>query len=264
MKTLMRSKLIPSLASPLLDQRQYANRILSIQPASLIAYWPLWEAAGLTAYDRSSRANNATYASSGITYGQPGIGDSRTAITLDGNNTYVNIDTVVNTFDDDWNGNLFSMVAWGKVDAAARWTDATSYRYLEHFRATDATYYAVMGKSQTNHQLEWRRRSGGAIVSYTHTFSPSGPTGWFCMGMTHDQGVPYLRFYLWDSLSGFRLLSTSNSASLTDWGANPPVTGATVLGAGSLTLQEWIGSLAHCAVWSTALTTVEMQTAMTP
>lgn len=243
----------------------YTQQINGVAPAQLIAHWALDEAAGPTAVDQSGRANNATYAAAGITYGGAGMGDGKAAIALNGSDTYVNVQTSVITFDTDWNGNLFSMIAWGKVDGASRWTDATTFRYLMHIRAADTTYYAVLGKNTTDNQLEWRRRSGGVIVSNTYAFSPAGPTDWFCMGMTHDQSVPRLSFYLWDSAGGWRKLAVSNSANLTDWGNNPPAEGSTVLGAGSLTLQEWIGSLAHCAVWAgVELSDAQMQAIMTP
>lgn len=243
----------------------YTQKLNGVDFSHLIAHWALSESAGPTATDQSTKANNATYASAGITYGATGIGDGKTAITLNGSDTYVNIPTSVVTFDTDWTGNLFSMIAWGKVDGASRWTDASTFRYLMHIRAVDTTYYAVLGKNQTDNQLEWRRRTGGVIVSNTYTFSPAGPTDYFCMGMTCDQSVPRLSFYLWDSTNGFRKLAVSNSANLTDWGNNPPAEGSTVLGAGSLTLQEWIGSLAHCAVWANVeLSDAQMQVAMTP
>lgn len=251
------------VVSGFLGPAMYDDRLRAIAPASLIAHWGLNDASGPSAIDDSGRANHGVYAASGITYGAAGIGDGQTGITLSGSDTYVNIPTATITFDTDWNGNAFSMVAWGKVDGAARWTDGSTFRYLMHIRANDATYYAVLGKNQTNHQLEWRRRSGGAIVSTTYTFSPSGPLDWFCMGMTCQQSTPALSFYLNDSVGGWRKLSTSNSASLTTWGNNPPIEGASVLGAGSLTLQEWIGGLAHGAVWNTVLTDDQMRQAMT-
>ena len=241
----------------------YTEKIASIKPSNLILHLPLNESSGLVANDISGRESHGAYASSGITYGVGGIGDGQTGVAFDGNDTYINIDSVTRPFDTDWNGNLFSMVAWGKVDGSGRWSDATTYRYMQHIRAADATYYAVMGKSTTDNQLEWRRRTGGVITSYKHTFSPAGPLDWFCMGMTCDQSVPELIFYLNDSVNGWRKLSTSNSAYLTDWGNNPPVTGATVMYAGSLTLQEWIGSGQHSIIWNDQLSDSEMEEAMT-
>jgi hypothetical protein len=91
--------------------------------------------------------------------------------------------------------------------------------------------------------LEWRRRTGGPIVSATYTYAPTGPLDWFCMGMTFDIATPRLRCYL-----NGQLIAESTSANLTAWGANPPTGGATVLMAGSTTLQEWIGWGANSAI----------------
>jgi hypothetical protein len=236
-------------------RQPYFRKVLSTRRSNLIAYWPLWDTAG-NATDLSPRNNYGIYRSA--TLGQAGIGDGKHGISVSGNDSGVQIDVSQITFENDWNGNLYSMIAWGRVDGAARWTDASTYRYLSHIRAADTTYYTCMGKTTTSHQIEWRRRTGGPIVSYTHTFAPSGPTGWFCMGMTHDRSAPYLRFYL----NGVRL-SESTSANLTDWGNHPPEAAVSLLYAGSLTLQEWIGGGAHCAIWNAALTDTEMKRAMT-
>lgn len=245
-----------SALSPL--SRSASDRIKGLAP---IAYWPLSDTTGGQATDLSGNSQRADYASSGITYSANGIGDGRTAITLNGTDTHVNIRTTVNTVDTLWNGNAFSMIGWGMVDSASRWTDVTAFRYLVHMRATDATYYAVLGgRNQTNNQIEWRRRAGGAIVSQTYTFA-SPPTGWFCMGMTCNQSLPELRFYLWEQSLGWLKVGTSVSAQ-TSWTGNVPVEGTSVLGAGSLTLQEWVGSLAHCALWDRTLSNDEMRVAM--
>lgn len=244
----------------------YRNRLLSIAPASLIGLWPLDEASGTAANDLSAKANHAVYGGgAGVTLAVPGIGDGNTAAEFDGNNTYVQIcRTAFTTFETDWNGNLYSLVTWGRVDDAERWLDATTYRYLAHIRAADSTYYTVTGKSQTNHQLEWRRRSGGLNVAITHNFNPTGPLDWFCMGLTFDQSKPLLTAYLWSSPTGFIEVGSSNNAALTDWGTNPPTDGTAVLMAGSITAQEWIGRGAYGAIWDAELTLPQMRQAMTP
>ena len=241
----------------------YLARLLATRRASLLACWPLAELSGSTAYDLSPQGNHGAYVGAGITLGGAGIGDGRAAARFDGSDTHVQVG--LPALASDWDGDHFSLIAWGKVDGEARWTDAATYRYLLHFRSSaDATYYVVIGKSTADHQLEWRRRSGGAIVSYTHTFAPAGPLDWFCMGMTFTLAGPVLKFYLNDRVGGWRRLGQSSSAALTAWGANPPDNPvSTVLAAGSSTLQEWIGSLAHIAVWNAALSEAEMQRAMT-
>jgi hypothetical protein len=224
-------------------QATYRERVLALYPDNLIQYLPLDETSGTVATDLSGNALHGTYSASGITYTQLGIGDAKGSVKFSGSDTYVLIGNAA--FGAAWNGDKFSMVAWGKVDDATRWTDATSYRYLTHVRPTDVTYYVVMGKSTTSHQLEWRRRTGGPIVSATYTYTPTGPTDWFCMGMTFDIAAPVMKCYL-----NGQLIGTSTSANLTPWGANPPDGGAAVLMAGSLTLQEWFGWGANSAIWA--------------
>ena len=240
----------------------YLERVLSTRYSNLILGLPLGELIGPNAVDESSKGSNCTYALAGVTYGEPGIGDGKTSVKFSGADTFVNIDTSINTFDDDWNGNLFSMISWAKVVDSSIWTDLSTYRWMSHIRAADITYYATFGHSQTNNQLEWRRRTGGAIVSKTYTFAPGGPTDWFCAGMTFNLTGPLLSCYLWSSLTGFITVGTSNSASLTDWGNHPPQNGLSVLYAGSLTLQEWIGWGQHNYIWNTELTPAEMQSVM--
>lgn len=241
----------------------YAQRIQAIAPQSLIGYWPLDDLGGTRARDLSGLSQRADYPASGATLGGTLDPTGTPVVTLSGADTAINIRTTVNTFGSLWNGNAFSLIAWGKVDSASRWTDTSTFRYLSHIRAADATYYAVLGgRNTTNNQIEYRRRAGGAIVSTTYTFS-SPPTDFFCMGMTCNQATPALSFYLWDSAQGWQKLSTSGAAQ-SAWTGNAPVEGTSVLGAGSLTLQEWIGGLAHCAVWNTTLTDAQMRTAMVP
>lgn len=242
--------------------RALERRVRATAPTS---WWPLDDAAASAqARDLSGNSQRADYAGSGVTY-RAAMGHGRSGVTLSGTDTYVNIMTTANTFDSTWNGDRYSVAMWGRVDGASRWTDAASYRYLAHFRATDATYYTVMGKSQTDHQLAWRRRTGGAITELTYTFSPTGPLDEFCMGMTFDVTGPLFIAYLWDSVTGFREVARSTSASLVSWVGNAPVEGTSVLGAGSLTLQEWFGSLRDAMVWSgTALSAAQMRAVMTP
>ena len=172
----------------------------------------------------------------------------------------------VNTFPADWNGNLYSAIAWMKVDQAGRWNADTTFRYGWHVRdGADVTYYTVFGRHTDANTIFWRRRSGGAIAEILHTFV-TPPTGWFCMGITHDQSAPVLNAYLWDSVGGFQTKTPNTEvAKLTDWGIHLPTAGTSIFGAGSLTLQEWIGSHSLAVTWAgSMLTGTEMQKAMTP
>ena len=247
---------------------RYLLRAMGVRPANIInALW-LDEASGTTAADHSIAGVNdgRIIGGAGITYRNTGPAGLY-ALWFDGNNTCVDmVDVVGNTFPTDWNGNLYSAICWMQVDAAARWTDASTFRYGWHVRdGVDATYYTVMGRHTDNHKIFWRRRTGGAITEQTYTFSPAGPLDWFCMGMAFDQSQPLLDFYLWSSMTGFSKQTGSTSANLTDWGSHPPTAGTSLVGAGSLTLQEWIGNHSLTITWAgVKLDDAEMRRAMAP
>ena len=237
---------------------------------------PLDDAEGQAARDLSGGENPGSYFDSNgyggalLTFQQAGPTPDTLAVELTGDDSGIDmIETQGggnNDFGGDWNGNLYSAICWMKVDAAARWTDGTTYRYGWHVRdGADATYYSIMGKNTTNHQIEWRRRTGGPITALTHTFNPSGPTDWFCMGVTFDQSKPLLSAYLWDSTNGFQAIGNSESEWLVDWGDHSPTAGTSLIGAGSLTLQEWLGLHSLTITWAgIELSLAEIRKAMTP
>lgn len=248
---------------PMMGAKQsYISKVLSYSPT---LYWPLNEVSGTTVYDYGPNGINVSYAPAGITLGQSGIGDGETAAEFDGNNTYVLIANVP-AIDAQWDGDKGSMAIWNRVDGLARWTDNTTFRYGHHWRSnTDATYYIVVGgRYNANHTIFWRRRAGGPILEKTYAFAPSGPTDWFFMGLTYDIVADTFSCYV--GLDG--VLTTVYSGSFGGvgngaWGVNPvaqPGGNTTLLAAGSLTLQEWIGRLAHAAYWkSVVLSQADMQ-----
>lgn len=272
-----KSILLPGLIVPVVHgQKSYLQRALSVRPSYMIQALPLDDAAGQAARDLSIAENAGSYFDSNgyggglLTFQQEGPSPETYGVEFTGDDS--GLDMVEeegggnNDFGGDWNGNLYSAICWMKVDAAARWTDLTTFRYGYHVRAAgDATYYSVMAKNQTNHQIEWRRRTGGPITSLNYTFNPAGPTDWFCMGITFDQSKPLLSAYLWDSADGFQAVDTSESVWLVDWGNNPPTAGTSIIGAGSLTLQEWLGFHSLTITWAgIELSAAEMRKAMTP
>ena len=85
------------------------------------------------------------------------------------------------------------------------------------------------------------------------------------MGITFDQSKPLLSAYLWDSTNGFQAIDTSESEWLVDWGDHSPTAGTSLIGAGSLTLQEWLGLISLTITWAgIELSLAEIRKAMTP
>ena len=217
---------------------------------------------------------SGVYQPSGITYGQPGVGG--TLCTFH-NGTDSGILVGSKAFGQIWNGNVGSMVAWGKVAAAAQWTDASTFRYEAlHVKARqDLTVYLVMGKSSTNHTLSWRRRIGAGDVNaqfeHVHTFAPTGPLGWFCQGMSWDMvsNPKKIRCYLYvpGVLAWTKVYDDTPETGIQDWdnATYTPDDANTVIAAGSLTQQEWIGNADHNALWNgVVLSDAEMRYVMTP
>src|SRR5689334_2614860 len=91
----------------------YQQRLDALYPSDQILSWALNETGGPTAVDRSVQGNNGTYAASGITYGEPGIGDGLTSVKFSGADTYIKLGSVA--FGADWNGNKGSALAWAKI-----------------------------------------------------------------------------------------------------------------------------------------------------
>jgi len=210
------------------------------------------------------------YASSGMTYGQSGPTPILRSAVFSGTNSGLLIGT--KAFGQAWNGNVGSVIAWGKVDSSARWTDASTYRYLFHPKSRqDATVYIVMGKNTTNHQLVWRRRVASGIYEKTYTFSPAGPTGWFCMGFAWDMQSSPKNFkgyvYAPGHTAFTEVFNETPSAGTGDqnWDNSTYTCDDvnTVLAGGSTTAQLWIGAQSLTAYWAgAALTPAEFRRVM--
>jgi len=211
---------------------------------------------------------NGVYQPAGITYGVDGIGDGKSAIRCNGTDTAVLIGN--RAFDSFWNGNVGSAIAWGKVDAAARWDSEVSARYLFHVKSRlDATVYIVFGKPPSSaNNLFWRRRVAGATYEKQTACTT---TDWFCMGFSWDMVSSPKVFkgylYLKETDTWSKVFDEEPAAGTGDqeWvNATYPADGFdTVLMAGSLTAQEWIGDGAHCYLWAGAmLSDAEMQRIM--
>ena len=80
--------------SPVGGGISYTNKVLGIDLANLIGYWPMNEAAGTDALDASPESNDGTY-NSDVSGWPPGtgIGDGNTAPTFDGTNDYNDLET---------------------------------------------------------------------------------------------------------------------------------------------------------------------------
>lgn len=272
--TFIRTVVTTGVAGTTYAQVSYSFTVPAACYAIQVTLWCPSTNTGISYFDDVSMIVNypmhGVYQPSGITYGQTGVGDGLTATVHNGTDSGVLIGSLA--FGSLWNGNVGSMIAWGKIDASGTWTDGSTFRYPGvHIKSRqNSTVYLVMGKSTTNHTLAWRRRVINAQFENTYTFGTVGTLLWFCMGMTWDVTTANkIRCYLYvpGEVAWSKLYDATPATGMESW-SNASYTADdsnTVIAAGSLTQQEWKGSSAHHAIWAgKVLTDAEMYRAMVP
>lgn len=225
----------------LLHADQYYKKVLTTQRASLLAYWPLWEASGSVADNfEGTAARDGSY--TGVTLGQPGIGDGRTSPFFDGVNDYVNVFS--GSFRDAFNGQELTIAGWAKVNEASVWSDGAMRQCIRLL--VDGNNHLYIRKTTTNNLLGFYYKGGGtATLAVTTTLST---TSWFHWAMTISKTANEMKAYINGSQVG-----TTQSG----FGAWVGLLNASqcCIGAAITTPSEvWHGWLPHFAVWSTPLT----------
>lgn len=218
----------------------YQARLQLLRP---VAYWPLDEASGATAYDRSGNGYNGTH--NNVTLGVAGIGDGRTAARYGGVNSLTDLYSagLVGAFD----GNLGSAAMWMRLDAPT-WLDGQTRMGLRVY------------VSSTN-RIQIYRLSSHYSLSCTHVGSGiqksrsivTASTQWIHVGMTWNTTSGEMQAYLNGLAYG---------ASITELGTwvGAPATKYTILGSAATDtlVYLWLGNLAHVALWNRPLSAAEM------
>ena len=217
----------------------YAQKVLDIQTANLIGYWPLWEAAGVTAADQSAQANNGSY--TGVDLAQPGIGDGNTCPYFGGSGDYVNVYSA--GLASDFNSQELTVALWVKVNAASFWTDA-AYHYIIRLGA-DVANVISFDKQNTNNSLQLAYTAGGTTDQYYGT--GHSDTGWIHLALTVSKAADQLKAYKNGSQIG------ATQTTLGAWVGSLAST-LSVIGAQNTTpAAVHNGYIAHVALWTMAL-----------
>ena len=219
----------------------YAAKVLSYSP---IAYWPLWEPSGGVAEDLVNSAQNGAY--TGVTLGQPGIGDGNTCPLFDSVNDFVNIYSA--TLATAFNPAEGTMMIWSKVFDVGVWTDA---KYRAHMTIKADNQNRIMnGRTNTNNQVRQHYKAGNV----TEQILRAGLTSldWIVWHITWSRIVEnQVRTYVNGG-------SEQTSATLGTWvgalAANACNIGADL----STPTDGWHGWLAHGAVWDTPLASAQI------
>ncbi len=213
----------------------YSARVAATQPDHLIAYWPLWESAGSTVYDYSGNGRNVT--ASGVTWGQPGIGDDHTAPRFDGVNDHINdLSDVFGA--GEFDGDLVTIMLWAKIDQVA----AGSY-LLRIDGGDGAGFIALLRSADTGYT---RFTCGGKTASCGY---PDGD--WHCFVLVSDRAGNGVGAFVDGEQQGTWLTGQ------TEWTATTLSTLKDAIGSTGYNLY-FPGCIAHVAMWDTALTAAEI------
>lgn len=177
-----------------------------------------------------------------VTFGAAGVGDRRTAASFDGITSLANIHT--QSTEDVFSGSEGTIVAWAKVSGAGVWADGTVRRIFQ-FRA-DSSNQILFGRTATNDRLIAQYTAGGtsefvALDGLSDVDYMPLAISW---SATNDQVKAYK--------DGAQAGSTQAGLGTFAGALN---NATTLIGAlNSAPANVWDGSIAHVAIWRTALT----------
>ncbi len=213
------------------------NRILRAEPNNFVGYWPMSEGSGGVGVDASPKGNDGAY--TGVTLGQPGIGDGRLCPLFDGVNDFNNIYSV--GLNGDFNGREGTLFLYGRPLNAGVWTDGQS-RVLARCLVNGTNYLDV--RSDGGGNVVARYQSQG--VGLRTDIQAMSSADWFNYIMTWSVVDDEVRYFL-DGVA----LPIDNA--LGAWAGNLSAT-QTVIGAASTApLERWSGYIAHCMILNIAL-----------
>jgi hypothetical protein len=219
----------------------YVKKVLQADYANLIGYWPMNEASGGVAVDRSAEGNDGAYTGVDLANG-PGP-DAKPCPWWDGANDYNDIYSV--GFDGDFDGGEGTFAVWCKVNAVGVWTDAATHYVCRIF--VDANNNIFIAKPAVNNRIQFIYKASG--TSEQHNSDAHTETDWIHMAMT------------WSASAGANgevnyYVDGAPEAVDTDLGAWAGAldNASCVIGNQSHgSPNTWHGWLAHGAVWKVPL-----------
>ena len=225
----------------------YLEKVVGLANPNLIGYWSMNELSGSVADNaEGTAARDGAY--TGVSLNNSTFKDSTPVGLWDGANDYCDVHSA--SLGAAVNGAEGSMMIWMQVSGSGVWTDSAS-RYLVYIEDDNDNYFAIE-KSATNNTVVFRRR-GGATNSNPSVGSQSF-TDFGCAIITWSQAADEVKGYL----KGVQVGSTVTG--LGTWAGDGTLTSTqTVIGAINTTPSSvFDGNLAHCAIWTTALTAAQI------
>jgi hypothetical protein len=235
------------IARPLgwyLPRGGYSDKVLSYGP---IAYWPLWETAGVTAADQvNSPAQDGTY--TGVTLANaPGPDGINNAPLFDGANDFVDIYTI--PFRDAFNGSEGTAMGWFKVFNAGIWTDG-AVRYPYSVRADANNWVRPLYRTAVNNQLQYSYIAGG--VNKAENIAGWSDITWVCSAITWSATADEVKAYADGAQQGV----TQGGVGV--WAGVLAAAGCVIGARSNVPHQPWHGWVSHVAFWDSALNSTQI------
>ena len=230
----------PSVGGSIFD---YANKVAAIEAGDLIAYWPMWEAAGAVADNYEGTAvRDGAY--TGVTLGQPGIGDGNTCPFFDGANDMLDVYTT--SFRDAFSGAAGTVAIWVQA-SVAEWGDGTDRRIFNFY--VDGNNRVYMQRVEPN-EVVITYEAGNVIETAIVTGFTTA--SFYHLAVTWDKAAEEVKLYK----NGLQFGATMGTLGV--WAGVLIITN-TVIGAYNNTPGSiWNGKLAHCPVWTKALSPAQI------
>ncbi|MBK8113300.1 MAG: hypothetical protein IPK44_01625 [Candidatus Accumulibacter sp.] len=217
--------------------------ILATQTANLIGYWPLDEAAGVTAQDASPNNRDGTYAGT-LALAQTGIGDGRTAVkfTAGAVNLYAALNAAA------FAAGECTFMVWAKGNDAAHMADGVNEYLWDTFATAGQCYF---GKYPSVANLLRMYYVAGGVTKYVDLYRYDARWNQYAFSISKSGEIAaaYINGSLAATVATLGVWSGTLNANLNCLGATR---------ADSYT-NPFKGTLAHGAIWSKALTGAEIR-----
>lgn len=228
----------------------YKQHVLRVQPANLVAYWPLSETSGSVADNaEGTAARDGAYDTVGTLLNNTPFDALTGAPYFDGTtNSEVNVYTA--SLAAAINLNSITINTWIKPTAAA-WLDATNRTFINIGAGINDR--VTMRKTSTNNQIQFEQRGSDPGLDFNtinHTTSAGERAGWIMCTLTFTGGGN-LRAYINGVETGTPQAATSIAGAL---GSAYAIIGG-FSGTGT---EKFLGHMAHTAIWTTTLSDAQI------
>lgn len=235
--------------------KTYQQKVKDLYGSALIAYWPLNEAAGVTALDASGNSRNGTYRNDGGTppavvgltlanvAGPTKIGGYAPAFTAGYVSPYSA--SLAGAF----SGLAGTLAFWLKISDAALWPEEVLRRFCV-FNADSSNYLTVEKRNTNPGAIRVIYSAGGTVK--TIILTPLDPAGWSHIAVTWDHDADKLILYWNGAAQG------SPTTGLGDWVGSIASAPTKIAATDATPSNPWSGAIDDFKVLNRAATAAEI------